>query len=248
MSDGLARAAVVVLAAGSGARVGHDVNKVLLPLGGRPVFAWSLQTASESNQVHRVVLVVSERDRSRPDLTSVADRLGAEIVIGGDTRHASERLALEALADDVGSGRLDVVAIHDAARPLATVDLLDTVIATARRRGGAIPVRRQPSVIVIDPADADAALSLGDLVAVQTPQAFRAAPLLAAYRRADREGFVGTDTASCVERFTDLEIVGVPSSAENLKITFVGDFAVAEELAGLRPAAEGPATADRPDR
>ena len=67
-------------------------------------------------------------------------------------------------------------------------------------------------------------------VAVQTPQAFRARPLLDAYRRAERDGFVGTDTASCVERYTDLAIHCVPSPATNLKITFPEDVALAERL------------------
>ena len=70
----------------------------------------------------------------------------------------------------------------------------------------------------------------GELVGVQTPQAFRAAPLLAAYRAADRDGFVGTDTASCVEAYTDLEIRCVPSPATNVKITYPHDVALAERL------------------
>jgi 2-C-methyl-D-erythritol 4-phosphate cytidylyltransferase len=68
------------------------------------------------------------------------------------------------------------------------------------------------------------------LVAVQTPQAFRARPLLAAYDRAREEGFVGTDTASCVQRFTDLPVRWVPGDEHNLKITYPYDLARAERL------------------
>jgi 2-C-methyl-D-erythritol 4-phosphate cytidylyltransferase len=68
------------------------------------------------------------------------------------------------------------------------------------------------------------------LAAVQTPQAFRAAELLAAYRAADAEGFTGTDTASCVERFAALTIAAVPSGPVNLKITFPEDLDLAERL------------------
>ncbi len=65
---------------------------------------------------------------------------------------------------------------------------------------------------------------------MQTPQAFRAAVLLEAYRRADDDGFDGTDTAACLERYTQVEVVAVPGSARNLKITFPEDVALAERL------------------
>jgi 2-C-methyl-D-erythritol 4-phosphate cytidylyltransferase len=76
----------------------------------------------------------------------------------------------------------------------------------------------------------DGSLAPGGLVGVQTPQAFRAAELLGAYRQADAEGFVGTDTAACLERYTDLAVHGVPSTAANLKVTFPEDLELAERL------------------
>jgi 2-C-methyl-D-erythritol 4-phosphate cytidylyltransferase len=68
----------------------------------------------------------------------------------------------------------------------------------------------------------------GPLVRIQTPQAFRAAPLLAAYRAADLDGFVGTDTAMCVERYSDLAVRCVTSDLANIKITYPQDLFVAE--------------------
>ena len=233
MTDDAPRAAVVVLAAGSGSRVGHDLNKALLPLGGRPMLAWSLETAAASRHTAMLVLVVSDRDRSRAEVAAAAAQFGAVVVEGGSNRHESERRALEYLAAEIDTGAIDVVVMHDAARPLATVQLLEAVVAAAHRRGGAVPVRRQASMIAAEPHDEDPA-DLGDLVAVQTPQAFRAAPLLAAYRRASATGFVGTDTASCVEAFADLEVVGVEGSAANIKVTFADDLAVAELLSAVR--------------
>ncbi|MDP3893102.1 2-C-methyl-D-erythritol 4-phosphate cytidylyltransferase, partial [Nocardioides sp.] len=113
--------AVVVLAAGSGTRVGAAVNKVLLPLGDRPVLAWSLRDAFALSDVRRVVLVV--RDGEQDEVSAaVAPHLGdheVALVGGGDTRHDSEWAALRALAPDIRAGEIDVVAIHDAARPLA---------------------------------------------------------------------------------------------------------------------------------
>src|SRR5690349_16856439 len=121
-------AAVVVLAAGSGTRVGAEVNKVLLPLAGVPVVALSVRTARAVPGVRRVVLVVrdGEQDAVRravePHLDPPAgagDRDGAPEVVmvaGGSTRHASEWQALSLLASDIEAGDLDVVAMHDAAR------------------------------------------------------------------------------------------------------------------------------------
>ena len=72
------------------------------------------------------------------------------------------------------------------------------------------------------------------LVRVQTPQAFRAAPLLQAYRDAAANGFEGTDTSSCVERFTDVEVHAIAGSAQNFKVTFAHDVQVAETLLSRR--------------
>jgi 2-C-methyl-D-erythritol 4-phosphate cytidylyltransferase len=220
------RTAVVLLAAGSGSRVGAETNKVLLPLAGRPVLAWSVHTVASLPYVDRVVVVHRPEDAAA--VAAVAG--GARLVEGGATRHASEWQALQVLAADVDAGALDVVAIHDTARPLAARDLFDAVVAAAAEHGGAIPVRSQPGLLPATPGSAAA----GPLVAVQTPQAFRAAALLAAYRAAQGDGFEGTDTAACIERYTDLTVWGVPSPATNLKITFPEDVAVAERLLGTR--------------
>lgn len=225
------RTAVILLAAGEGRRVGAGTNKVLLPLLGEPVFTWSLRRVLGLPGVTEVVLVIRPEDRAEIDggLDLVAAvHPGARIwlVHGGSTRHGSEWNALRAVAAAVDAGELDVVAIHDAARPLADEALFTAVVRSAHQHGGALPVRAQRSL-----AARRAGRSLdGELVAVQTPQAFRAAPLLDAYRQAERDGFTGTDTASCVERYTDLEIHCVDSPATNIKITFPEDVSLAERL------------------
>ena len=128
-------------------------------------------------------------------------------------------------------------------------------MAAAAEHGGALPVLTQAGLTTLAPAAEAtasdvAAVTDGTVVAVQTPQAFAAAPLLAAYRCAERDGFVGTDTASCIERYTDLAIHCVPSDARNLKITFPEDLFLAERLLAkadydlsqrrVRPPAPGP--------
>lgn len=217
----------MILAAGAGQRVGAGSNKVLLPLGDRPVLAWSVCDAIALEGVRRVVVVV------RPgELGLVADALApylgdAEVglVEGGATRHASEWNALRALRPEIDSGEVDVVAIHDGARPLAGRELFAATIAAARDRGGAIPCVRLPGLLALD----GRALP-EELDGVQTPQAFRAADLLMAYTRAEADGFDGTDTAACWARYSDLPVVAVPSTPANLKITFPEDLELALRL------------------
>jgi 2-C-methyl-D-erythritol 4-phosphate cytidylyltransferase len=221
-------AAVVVVAAGSGTRVGAGVNKVLLPLLGLPVVAWSVRTALALPDVRRVV-VVHRPDEREVIGAALAPHLGeGEVLLvpGGATRHASEWRALRVLADDVDAGRLAVLAVHDAARPLAGTELFERILAAAREHGGAIPVVRVQGVVRRDGTP----MGSSPLAAVQTPQAFRAGDLLAAYRAADADGFTGTDTASCVERYAGLTIQAVASGPANLKITYPQDLQLAERL------------------
>jgi 2-C-methyl-D-erythritol 4-phosphate cytidylyltransferase len=221
--------ALVVMAAGTGSRFGHHVNKVFLPLSGRAVVTWSLASGARAPGVTRLVLVAAERDRdlAADVLERYVPGLDVELVAGGTTRHASEQNGLQALAADIRSGDLDIVMIHDAARPLASTDLFAAVIAEAHVYGGAVPVRPYSALVRVD---GTALAPDRDIVAVQTPQAFSARLLLAAYERAEREDFTGTDTASCVEAFSDLSIRCVAGSARNLKITYLDDLAVAEHL------------------
>lgn len=226
------RAAAVVLAAGSGTRLGARVgeeplNKVLLPVDGIPILARSVRTVLEVVGVHRIVLVVRPEDREAVR-RAVAPHLGAHdlwIVDGGVQRHDSEWQALRTLAADIEDDEIEVVAIHDAARPLASESLWRQVIDTAAEHGGAIPVCPVPRL-----SHRDGSVAPSGLVGVQTPQAFRARDLLDAHRRASAEGFVGTDTAACLERYTDSAVFGVPSTAANLKVTFPEDIALAETL------------------
>jgi 2-C-methyl-D-erythritol 4-phosphate cytidylyltransferase len=220
---------VVVLAAGAGTRVGAEVNKVLLPLAGEPVVARSVRTARLVPGVVTVVLVVrdGEQDDVRAAVEPSLDQPGADVVMvtGGATRHLSEWAAVRLLAPAIEAGELDLVAMHDAARPLADVTLYQTVLAAAGRIGGAIPVARLDDLVT---GDGSAVTDV--LAGVQTPQAFGARALLAAHRAAAADGFEATDTAGILAAYTELCVAAVDSTAGNLKLTLAGDFAVAEAL------------------
>lgn len=242
-------AAVVVLAAGAGARLGAGTNKVLLPLGDAPVLAWSVRDALALADVSRVVVVVrpGEADAVSAALEPHLGTREVLLVSGGATRHASEWAALCALAAEITAGDIDVVVIHDGARPLAGVALFDAVIAAAREHGGAIPVVPLPALLPrsgtdgpakwegLDKLDHRERSEVGEMAAVQTPQAFAARALLAAHQQAQDDGFDGTDTAACLEAYAKVRIAAVVASPRNLKITFAEDVALAGVLgAGQR--------------
>jgi 2-C-methyl-D-erythritol 4-phosphate cytidylyltransferase len=223
--------AVVILAAGSGSRVGAEVNKVLLPLRDAPVLVWSVRDALALPDVRRLVIVVRPEDRAAVE-AAVAPHLGdreAIVVDGGATRHASEWAALRVLAPHIDSGEVDVLVVHDGARPLAGAALWQAVDEAARSAGGAIPVVPMTQVL-----RADLTRVTQEVGGVQTPQAFRAVDVLAAYTSAAADGFEGTDTAACVTAYRDIDVAAVPSSALNLKVTFPEDVALAAELGAGR--------------
>ncbi|MGE2835147.1 IspD/TarI family cytidylyltransferase [Mycobacterium sp. SMC-4] len=223
-------AVAVVLAAGLGTRVGADGNKAYLPLAGRSMLVWALDTAAHAPSVDRTVLVFrrGEGDLAAETLRRELPGVRVDLVEGGDSRHASELNMLSALAPEIDTGAIEVVAIHDAARPLADAAMFDTAISLARRHGGALPALPLENVVEVGPDGLQP--TTGALTRVQTPQAFRAPELLYAYRCADRDGFEGTDTSSCVEHYTDVEVQTFPGRSDNLKVTYAGDVAVAHRL------------------
>ena len=202
----------IVVAAGSGSRFGAP--KQFQPLGGRRVLDWSLDAARTVSDGVVVVL---------PPASVAAGEPGADAVAaGGDTRSASVRAGLARVPAEA-----DVVVVHDGARPLAGPDLFAAVVAAVRAGADAAV----PGVALADTlrwrtggvADRDG------LVAVQTPQAFRAAALRAAHA-GDPEA---TDDASLVEAAGG-KVVVVDGSPDNLKITNPSDLAVAEALLRAR--------------
>ena len=223
----------MVLAAGDGRRAGYETNKVLLPLRGRPVFVWSLLTAARLSSVVDLAVVVRPQDIEL--VRAALAEAGLErvrIVLGGATRHGSEWAAIRTLAPRVDSGAVTVIAIHDAARPLAGPALFARAIATAAASGAAIPVVTQTGLA---PRDPSGELPAGRVVAVQTPQAFAAEALLHAYRLADKEGFDGTDTAGCIERFERVPVRVIDGDIANIKVTFPEDLLLAEHLLDEEP-------------
>mgnify|MGYP000626764356 FL=1 len=224
------RTAVVVLAAGSGSRFGHSTNKVWLPLSGRRIISRSLVNAAKPFKKARLVLVIHPDDEAMAIevLAREVPQLKVEIVYGGATRHESEYQALMHLRSGIESGDIDVVLIHDGARPLATPALFKEIAESATEYGGAIPT------ITVEPIEMDQKQDV-PVVRVQTPQGFIAKELLTAYLKAAEDSFTGTDTGACIERyFPSIKTHSVTGEPTNVKITYPQDLAIAEHVLAKR--------------
>lgn len=216
---------VVVPAAGSGRRMGGR-KKAFLELLGEPVLLHALRPFLLHRDVRSVVVALQSDDlRSPPGwLTGLDPRVS--LVEGGATRFESVRAGLDRL--DRG---LEVVLVHDAARPLVSSGIIARCIDTARSGRGA--VAGWPSTDTLKEVDARLDVrSTPDRSRIwraQTPQAFPFQALMAAYRSAREEGEPGTDDAVIFERAGG-RVRMVEGSAWNLKITHDEDLAVAELL------------------
>lgn len=234
------KAAGIVLAGGSGTRVGAGINKAFLPLSGRSIASWGINTLASVEGVGTLVFVVRPEDLEHARFVAEREtQHHLEIIIGGDTRQESELMALRHLADRIDSGAVDTVLIHDAARPLVSHGLAAAVLHAAREHGGAVPGIPAVDVAPVDGPDrlAEGRFDPSSLVRVQTPQGFRASTILDAYEAAARDGFVGTDTASCAEEYTDIPVSWVRGEETNFKITYAQDLLLAQDVVaalGLR--------------
>jgi 2-C-methyl-D-erythritol 4-phosphate cytidylyltransferase len=198
----------IVVAGGRGERYG--LRKQFEPLGGRRVVDWSLQAAAE--HADGVVLVAPD------DLAGGAEPLADVVVPGGATRSASVRAGLAAVPEDA-----TVIVVQDAARPVPVPAVWSRVLdAVAQGADGAVPgVQVSDTLREVGGTTVDRSR----FVAVQTPQAFRAAALRAAHAGEP----AGTDDASLVEA-TGGKVVVVEGDPANIKITTPHDLTVAELL------------------
>jgi 2-C-methyl-D-erythritol 4-phosphate cytidylyltransferase len=224
-------AAAILLAGGGSTRLGGTGSKVYETVGGRPLLAFSLEVCALAPSVDRCVIVIRPGDvhlaRSAVDLVPGAE---VTLVTGGPTRHASEIAGLGALRGAVRSGELDTIAIHDAARPFASVDLFERVIAAARVTGGGIPGIGFDEALYHLGREGPEALAGDRVVRVQTPQAFGAADLLRAYDAAPTD-LDAVDTAETVAWAGGVAVAVVPGHPDNIKVTYAEDLVRAGRLA-----------------
>lgn len=220
------RAVALVVAAGSGERLGAGLPKALVECGGRPLLAWSLDALAAAPQIGEIVVALP------PGLEPDSDLIcGARSVAGGAHRSLSVRAALAAAPDGP-----ELVLVHDAARPLLTAGLIGACLAACAAEGvdGAVAAAPVTDTIKVA-ADGvvSATLDRSRLWAAQTPQVFRRNVLAAALDQDDSVLAAATDDASLVEAHGGTVVI-VPALAENLKVTTPADLQRAAALLAER--------------
>jgi 2-C-methyl-D-erythritol 4-phosphate cytidylyltransferase len=216
-----AGAGAIIVAAGGSQRM-DGVDKLMAPLGGRPVVAHSIAVFASNPQISELVVVTSAANREPISALCAELAPRARIVTGGARRRDSVLAGLEALAG------CEYVVVHDAARPLVTPELIDAALAGAREAGAAlcaVPVtdtvkRSEPSGRV------SSTVTREGLWLAQTPQAFRRDLLLRAHREIDLDV---TDDAALIELLGE-PVKLVMGSARNIKITLQSDLQLAQAL------------------
>ena len=209
---------VIIPAAGTGSRFGGGLPKQFQTLAGKPMIQHVIERFLLDELVTRVVVPVAE-----VLLASVKNSDRVTFVAGGETRQQS---VIRGLAE---TDEAELIAVHDAARPLFSHAIFHAVIAAARDVGAALPVIPVSDTIHLMNADGTVAQTLDRtmLGAAQTPQCFHAEILREVLARAEREGVEGTDEAGLAAQF-GYRVRGVPGDPRNLKITVPEDLAIAE--------------------
>ena len=226
MADLGGTVAAVIVAAGAGERLGAGVPKALVPLHGRPLLTWALDAFAGHPDVDSVV-VVAPAEAVAAVRAGVGDR--ATVVAGGASRQRSVDLGLAALAPDV-----DLVLVHDAARPLVEASVVSAVVARLRQGDPAvIPVL--PVTDTVKRVDSSgrvvATVDRTELRAVQTPQGFSRAVLLAAHRAAEQRSLTEvTDDAGLLEAL-GTAVQTVAGAETCFKITTAHDLRMAHLVA-----------------
>ncbi len=218
----------IIVAAGSGKRMGASKNKLWLKLADQTILAHTVERFATHPEIGEVILVVSEQDHLEVSnwLSGVPYKQNVTVTIGGAERQDSVRAGLQLLGDSI-----QYVLVHDAARPFVTSEQIGAIIAQVRQNDAtvmAVPVKdtikvvNQTGIVESTPARES-------LWAVQTPQAFRVSLLREAHEKAASAKRIGTDDAMLVE-WLGQPVTVIRGSYENIKITTPDDLWLGEEI------------------
>lgn len=216
---------VIIVAGGKGLRMGSDIPKQFLPIGGKPVLMRTLERFRAYNESLQIILVLPEaqQDYWRGLCEQYHFDVEYQLANGGQTRFHSVQNGLALLPDDAQG----VVGVHDGVRPFPSIEVIRNCYETAREKKAVIPVI--PVVETVRHLEGERSVTVprGDYRLVQTPQTFDIQLLKAANRQPYNDGF--TDDASVVESY-GFEITLVEGNRENIKITTPYDLKIAEVL------------------
>ncbi len=217
----------IIVAAGSGSRFDPRVPKQFVKLGGKPVILRTLEVFELCQAIDEIVLVLSQAGRDEFETLRSGYRFDKlrSVVVGADTRAGSVRKGLDA----VDSSTAEIVAIHDGARPLVTVDEITRTVQRAMETGAACLVAEVTDTIKqVEGAEIAGTIDRSGLRRALTPQAFRYDLIMRAFAD-DTFDDTATDESSLVERL-GVKVSAVEGSGRNIKITRPEDLILAEAL------------------
>ncbi len=219
-------ASAILVAAGRGERMDAGRPKAFLELAGRPLLLHAAEVFDAAPAVGSIVVVVPATETTTARNLLAGIRKLTAVVAGGERRQDSVRAGLQR----IGEGFDRIVLVHDVARPLVDVSLIESVADAATASGAALPVLPLADTIKrIREGRVVETLDRRERAAAQTPQGFRFALLTAAYDAVYRDGVTVTDEAMAVERLGE-PVSTVKGSVRNRKITTADDLAWAEGL------------------
>jgi len=225
---------LLIAAAGSGRRMGADGNKLLLPVAGRPVLAWTLDAALACEAISWIGIVGQpiDADPIAGLVAAAAPTKPVQWILGGDTRQESVSRGLAALPPEAAG-----VLIHDGARCLVEPELLSRCAAAVN--AGLAVIAATPVTDTIKEVNGGTITATPErsrLWAAQTPQGFGVEQLRNAHATASREGWEVTDDAALYERL-GLAVQVLEAPASNIKLTTPFDLTIAAAVLSQRPAA-----------
>lgn len=216
---------VIIVAGGKGLRMGSDIPKQFLPIGGRPVLMRTLERFRAYSADLQIILVLPEAQQAYWQGLCQEYHFDVEYQLanGGPTRFHSVQSGLALVPDDAEG----VVGVHDGVRPFPSIEVIRNCYETAREKKAVIPVI--PVVETVRHLEAGSSVTVprDEYRLVQTPQTFDIQLLKAANRQPYNDGF--TDDASVVESYGHA-IALVEGNRENIKITTPYDLKIAEVL------------------
>ncbi len=220
----------ILLAGGSSDRFNNEENKVYFPIGGKPALSWALETLDNSDKVDSILLVVRDEDWEKTNNVIELVNPGklSGVTIGGNTRHESEYQGLTYLKERPDVSEEDLILIHDGARPLLPNYLLDELINVAIKYGASAPGNNSNNLMKKEEFNKKEMQET--IVEVQTPQIFPASELWKSYELAKLDNWQALDTTECVSKYSELEAVVIPGDPRNMKVTFIEDIFILEEM------------------
>ena len=218
---------IIIVAGGKGLRMGSDIPKQFLPIGGKPVLMRTLERFRQYSPTLQIILVLpkAQQDYWQKLCQEYAFDIDYQLADGGETRFHSVQNGLAKIPDNAQG----VVGVHDGVRPFPSIDVIRNCYETAREKKAVIPVIPVVETVRHLKGDTSVTVPRNDYRLVQTPQTFDIQLLKAANRQPYNDGF--TDDASVVEAF-GFNITLVEGNRENIKITTPYDLKIAEVLIG----------------